>query len=170
MKQVGKYQLRDLSIFDQDALEVLEGCHLHNTEEPFKDGDCILIEYGESDFDDVEDVENVLQSAYSESDFELTVYGVNNDQLYARINPMSAQTYGALVREYADTYVCGLSSDEITSLYWPEVFGDIFTDPFTGKRFQEAHANIARWLDPEDWRQFAIDVVAEARKECGLDD
>ena len=71
MRTVGKYEVSNIRVFLEDEREIVEGVLIHNGEEQFKDGDCILCWYREDEFESAEDIEDALFDGYSESDFRV---------------------------------------------------------------------------------------------------
>lgn len=159
MKQVGKFEIRDIWIVNENDLEVSEGCLVHNSEEPFKDGDKVIWVFGEDDFGTEEDVVDVYSSIWAEIDFRIDFDNEN----VAYINDMSELTWNKLAADNAEQIIEGLSPEQIAKLSAIDIYEMIYEDVFVEENF-------ARCLRTPDRIPFCESVLKIIRKECGLDD
>lgn len=159
MRQIGKFYIRDIWIVDENSLEVSEGCFVHNSEEPFKDGDTVIWDFDEDAFGTEEDVINMFSTVWAETDFYIDF----DDPSVAYINDMSELTWNKLAEDNAEQIMEGLDPEQIANLAVIDIYEMIYEDVFVEENF-------ARWLRTPDQIPFCETVLKIIRKECGLDD
>lgn len=93
MKKISNYEVQNIDVYLEDERESVEGVLIHNTDEQFKDGDCIICNYREDDFETGQDIEDALFNNYSESDFRIDKCGTYH------IGEMSENDWAAIVEE-----------------------------------------------------------------------
>ena len=165
MKQVGRFEIRNIRIVDEQELEVREGCLCHNTDEDFHDGDVLIEDFEEDDFGIEADVVNVLESMWTDSDFRLDWPLKEAEPFAAHINEMSEEDWVSLATDYALSISEGLSKQEIGEMAEMDVYDMIY-----GAGRKPDDIGFAYWINSGDTIPFCEDVLKIMRKEAELDD